>query len=191
MFDDDSWDVLAPFQELAKECLRSLRIASALYQDVQDRPVLIYRPPEIVALALDRQKHLIQVPFVAWLRTSAPQLIGIGLPELPAPLADGLICDDDSTGKQHFFHIAVAQAKTEVQPDTMADDLGRETVVLVAVGEYWCVHPPSISHPTTAQQVDNVPRRKTMTFIGVGRHCCVHAASMPHGTGAAHKRQLS
>jgi hypothetical protein len=37
----------------------------------------------------------------------------------------------------------------------MADDLGWESVVLVAVGENWCVHPPSISHSTAAQQVDN------------------------------------
>jgi hypothetical protein len=51
------------------------------------------------------------------------------LPKLPAPLVDSLIRDDDSTGKQQFFDIAVAQAETEVQPDTMADDFGLETVV--------------------------------------------------------------
>jgi hypothetical protein len=37
----------------------------------------------------------------------------------------------------------------------MADDFSRATVVLVAVSKYWRVHPPSISHPTATQQVDN------------------------------------
>jgi hypothetical protein len=44
------------------------------------------------------------------------------LPKLPAPLADGFIRDDDTTGNQQFFNIAVAQAETAVQPDTVADD---------------------------------------------------------------------
>jgi hypothetical protein len=148
---NDSWDILTPFQELAKESLRGLLIASALYQNVQDSPVLIDGPPEIVAPALDREKHLIQMPFVAWLRASTPELMGIGLSKLPAPLPDGFIRDDDATGKQLFFHIAVAHAETEVQPNPMANDLGRETVVLV-LGSRSCVHETSIAHQMGAGQ---------------------------------------
>ena len=98
--------------------------------------ILIDGPPQIVPFAVDREKHLVQVPFVARSGTPATELIGIRLPELPAPLPDGFIRHDDPTGEQEFFHIAVAEAEAEIEPDAMADDLSRETMVCVRVG--WC-----------------------------------------------------
>ena len=41
------------------------------------------------------------------------------------------------------------------QLDAVADALDREAMVLGAVGESWCVHPPSISHTPTAPRVDS------------------------------------
>ena len=93
--------------------------------------VLIDGPPEIVPCPIDREKHLIQVPLVARPGTSAPELIGIRLAKLPAPLPDGLIGHDDATGEQELFHIAVAEAEPEIEPDAMADDLSRKPVILV------------------------------------------------------------
>src|SRR5512132_4201270 len=107
--------------------------------------VLIDGTPEIVALAFDRQTHLIQVLFVPGSRASAPELIGILLPELPAPLADRFIRDDDAACKQQFFNIAVAQAEPVVQPNPMADDLSWETMVLVTGGRGG-VHEMSMAH---------------------------------------------
>jgi hypothetical protein len=49
-------------------------------------------------------------------------------------LADGFVGDDDCTGKQQLFDITVAQAEAVIQPNTVADDLGRETVVFIRVG---------------------------------------------------------
>jgi hypothetical protein len=147
--------VLAPCEQLPEEFLRGLLVAAALHQDIQYMAVVIHGPPEIVPLTTNREKHLIQVPLVT--RSGAPpaELIGIGLPKLLAPLPNRFVRDEDATGEQQLFDIAIAQAKVEVYPDTVADDLGRETVVLLAVGEYWCVHPPSISRLTADQQVDN------------------------------------
>ena len=54
-----------------------------------------------------------------------------------------------------FFDIAVTETKAEAEPNAMAHDVGRETVVLVAVGGYRGVHATSISHLTVAQQVDH------------------------------------
>jgi hypothetical protein len=108
-----------------------------------------------MALPVDRQKHLIQVPFIAWLGASPTELIGVLLPGLAAPFPDGLVGHDHAADEQEFLHITVAEAEPIVQPYAMADDFGGETVVLVAVGRYWCVHTTSISHPTAAQQVDN------------------------------------
>jgi hypothetical protein len=61
------------------------------------------------------------------------KLIGILLAELAAPLQDRFIGPDDAMGEQQLFAIAVAEAETEVQPDTRADDLGWKMVVLVTL----------------------------------------------------------
>jgi hypothetical protein len=58
------------------------------------------------------------------------------LPELLAPLADRLIRDDHPAGEQEFFDIAIAEAKTEIEPYCVADDLDWEAVVLIGVDRW-------------------------------------------------------
>jgi hypothetical protein len=41
-----------------------------LHQNIEDVVILIDGSPQVMALAIDRKEHLIQVPFVAWLGTS-------------------------------------------------------------------------------------------------------------------------
>ena len=86
--DDDAWSVLAPLEELAEESLRSLLVAPALHQDIEDLAILIDRPPEIVPLTTNREKDAV------------PKLIRIWLAELPTPLADRFIGHDDATGER-------------------------------------------------------------------------------------------
>jgi SOS-response transcriptional repressor LexA len=92
------------------------------------------------------------VPLIAWLGTSAPQLIGVLLAKLATPSSDRLVGHDHATDEQEFLHIAVAEAEPVVQPDAMADNFGRKAVVLIAVGG-WCVHTTSMSHHAQAVQV--------------------------------------
>jgi hypothetical protein len=66
----------------------------ALQQDVQHVAVLIDRPPQVVEILVDRKKDLIQMPLITWLGPPAPQLIGVSVAKLQAPLADGLIGHD-------------------------------------------------------------------------------------------------
>jgi len=75
-----------------------------------------------------------QVPFVAWLRASVPQLISVVLPKLQTPLADGFMGDVDPALEQQLLHLAVTQREAVIEPDPMADDLAGEAVVLVAFG---------------------------------------------------------
>lgn len=157
--DEHARDVLAPLEQLPKELLGRCFIATALHEHIEHSPVLIHGPPEIMPFAVDGEEDFIQMPLISRPRTPASELIGIGLAECPTPFTDGLIGDDDAAREQEFFHIAVAEADAERQPQRMADDLSWESVVLVAVGEHWCVHQPSISHPTAAQQVDNTIER--------------------------------
>jgi hypothetical protein len=61
-----------------------------------------------MALPINRQKHFIQVPFVAWLGASTLQLIRVVLPKLQTPLANGIMGDVDPAFAQQFLHVAVA-----------------------------------------------------------------------------------
>src|SRR5215475_10168859 len=83
---DDPRHILQALQQLAEKLLRRLFVAAALHQNIQDMIVLIYRPPQGMAFAMDRQKNLIQMPFVPRLRATAPQPMGGILPKLPTPL---------------------------------------------------------------------------------------------------------
>jgi len=138
--DDDARHVQQALEELAQEFLRGLLVPSALHQDIQDISVLIYRPPEIMPLAFDRQKHLIHMPLVTGPRTAATELIRIRLAKFATPFANGLIGHDDSAFKQDLFDITEAQTEPEVQPDGVADDFHGKAVILIVRGSWWCVH---------------------------------------------------
>jgi hypothetical protein len=144
--DDDSWNVREIFDPLAEELFRSRLIPAALHQDIKDVAVLIDGTPEIVACAVDPDKHLVQVPCVPRSRTSASPLIGILLHELQTPLTDRFLRHNDPRGEQELFDIALAEAKTEVQPDTIADNLRGEAVVFRAVGWNSSVHATIMAH---------------------------------------------
>jgi hypothetical protein len=85
--------------------------------------VLINRPPQVVLLAIDRDEDLIEVPLVAEAWPPAAQLLGVGLPELAAPLADALLGHRHPALGQELFDVAVAEGEAEVEPDGVADDL--------------------------------------------------------------------
>jgi hypothetical protein len=60
--------------------------------------------------------------------------LGIILPKLQTPLADGLVGHVDAALEQEFLHVTIAQREAIIEPDSMADDLAGEAVVLVAFG---------------------------------------------------------
>jgi hypothetical protein len=132
--DNCSGDVGQPLKQLTEELLGSFLIPTTLPQEIKHVPVLINGSPPIVILALDRQKHLIPVPFIAGPRTATMELSGIVLAKLAPPFADGFIRDDHAAFKQQFFDIPEAQAETKVEPDGVANDLDRKAVVLIARG---------------------------------------------------------
>src|SRR5262249_37008319 len=87
-----------------------------------------------MALTVDRQKYFIQMPFIARLRATTTQPIGVILPKLPAPFADGFVGHRDTALEQEFLHVAIAQGEAIVEPDAMTDDLAGKAVVLVTLG---------------------------------------------------------
>src|SRR5262245_26284434 len=74
------------------------------------------------------------MPFIPSARPSALELVGVVLSKLQTPLADGLMGHGDAALKKDLLHVTLAEREAIIEPDTMADDLAREAVVLVAFG---------------------------------------------------------
>src|SRR5499427_4131186 len=87
-----------------------------------------------MAFAMNRQKHLVQIPLVSWLGASTLQSIGIVLAKLQTPLADGFMGDVDTAFEQQLLHVTIAQREAVIEPDPMADDLAGKAVIFVALG---------------------------------------------------------
>ena len=132
--DDDSRDVPTGVEQLPKELLGGCFVTATLDQNIETMALLIDPPPEVVTLTIDGEDHLIGMPLITGLRTPMAELIGILLAEFTTPFPDRFVRDEHTANEQACLHIAIAEAEVVIQPDPMADDLGRETVVLVAVG---------------------------------------------------------
>jgi hypothetical protein len=142
--DDHPRHVGQAFEQLAEELLRGLLVPATLDENVQHVAVLIHGTPQVMPDPINGEKHLVQVPFIPWPRSPAPELIGIGLSEFPAPLPYCFVGDDDSAGEQQLFHIPLAQAEAAVEPDAMADDLSRKPMMFVWGGRRGGVHGRSL-----------------------------------------------
>jgi hypothetical protein len=125
----------------------------------EDMTVLVDAAPQVVALAMDGEKYLIQVPCVVRSGTPAAQSVGIRLPELSALISDRFIGQDDAAFGHDFFNVPVAEAKAKVRPDTMADNLGREPMTLVWIGCWGWIHVASMPHEGKAGKVRTFPRK--------------------------------
>ena len=75
---DHTGHVLQPFEQLLEEPPGRLGIASALHQDVEHGTVLVDRPPQVVLLAANAEKDLIQMPFVARSWSATLECVGEG-----------------------------------------------------------------------------------------------------------------
>ena len=96
--------------------------------------------------ASDLHHDLVEVPFISRARQPAADLVGERLAELQRPLLYRLVADHDAARGQQFVHHAQAQGKAEVEPDGVADDLGREPVAGIA-GTSGRGHPVRLPDP--------------------------------------------
>ena len=78
-------------------------------ENIQDVASLIDRPAEVMPFALEGHKHLVHVPCVARVGTSATEVVGIVLPKRAIPLPDGFIGHGHPAGKSRFFDIPIIE----------------------------------------------------------------------------------
>jgi hypothetical protein len=125
---DLQWFGTLATQESSKESLCRTLITMRLNQNIEDVAILIHGTPEILLLAIDSNKDLIQIPVVAEPSLSSLQFPGIVRTELLTPLSNRLIRDDDSTFGEKILDISETHAEAMVGPDRIADNLARETI---------------------------------------------------------------
>lgn len=86
--------------------------------------------PYGVSCAIDLQHYLITMPWVTWRCTATTPLVRTLLPTFLAPLTHCFIRHHNPTCGTPFIYITVAQRKTEIQLDSVAQDLGGKTMTL-------------------------------------------------------------
>lgn len=94
----------------------------------------IDRPPRVHTSALDQDLHLVQIPPAGRSESEAAEIAGEHEPELDHPAPDALVGGLDAALGQELLHVAVAEGEAQVQPDSVADDLGWELVASVRDG---------------------------------------------------------
>ena len=68
------------------------------------------------------------MPLVAGTGQPPADLVREALAELERPLPHGFVAHEDAASGQHLLDHPQAQREAEVEPDRVADDLGREAV---------------------------------------------------------------
>ena len=72
-------------QQSAEESPRCTRVPTGLYEEVDQVTVLVDRPPQILALTVDRHEHFVQEPGVSESTLASLQPPGVIGAELPLP----------------------------------------------------------------------------------------------------------
>ena len=130
--DQSSRDTALIVQQLPKESDGCSPIPVRWHEDVQDVTVLVDGAPQILLATLDRDKHLVEMPGISHPTAPPPPLPGVDRTEPLAPLPNRLVGDRHASLCQEIFSIAEAEAESIVEPDRVADDVGWESISVIA-----------------------------------------------------------
>jgi len=108
--------------QFAHQFERCPLVSPGLNQDIQDFSLTIDSTPQIHALAIDCDKHLVEMPSRIWSWSRASKLVCISQTELYRPAPDALIGDVYAALGEHIFDIAKAEGKPEIEPDGVLDN---------------------------------------------------------------------
>ena len=127
------WCALLPLQELAKEPFGRMGIQISLNQDIDHVPVLVYGAPQIVPLPSGIHEDLVQLPYISQATAAMSEGSRELRAELPRPLANSLVGDENTTFGQKVLDVSETQTESVIQPHCVTDDLRRESVSMLEV----------------------------------------------------------
>ena len=94
-------------------------------------------------LTVDFDKDFIDVEGIAIATMLLLQSPGVNSTELDTPESNRFAADRDASFCQQILNISVTQVEAIVQPDSVGNDFGRESVALI------CIHLPSLTIPAS------------------------------------------
>src|SRR5271167_1201503 len=119
-------------QELAHQLQRGVLVSLGLDQHIEDLAFGVDGTPEIHHPAFNFQINLIKMPGRMRLWPALSQFSRDGRSEMVHPAPDGLVGNGDPALRQQVLDVAQAEREPKVQPNRLANDLGRESVSGVA-----------------------------------------------------------
>ena len=125
--------------------------------------MLVDRPPQVVGRAVDLDEHLVEVPLVAGAGPAAAQPVGVGLPELGAPLPDRFVGDHDAALRASAPRPRESSAGTGDTATRSGDDLHRVPVTFVQRRR--AIHQPRMVHTVT--QRPSTPDATNLTMPSI------------------------
>jgi hypothetical protein len=133
---------VAPYQPF-KEAFGRRSVTTGLQEYIYYFAILIHSTPEVVLLAVDFDENFINVESIAVASVLSLQSACVNGTELDAPKADRFAGDRDAAFCQQVFDISMAQIEAIVEPDSVGDDVGRESVSFV------CIHTPILPNSSS------------------------------------------
>tara|TARA_B100001013_G_C24516324_1_gene405089 strand:- start:92 stop:442 length:351 start_codon:yes stop_codon:yes gene_type:complete len=106
-----------------EEAFGGFAISPERHQNIDHVSILIHRSPQIVSLAPDRDKELVNMPDVAQaslLPAHTPSIVGA---KLAAPSPNRLIGDGDPSLGEQVLDVSKAEGEAVIKPHRVADNL--------------------------------------------------------------------
>ena len=127
-------------QQLSHQFQRGLLVSPALNQDIQHLSLAVDGTPQIHALAIDGDKHFVEMPSPIRAGARPSKLVCISQTEIHRPALDALIGNVYVALGEHIFDIAKAEGKPEIQPDGVLDHHRWKSVA--GIGDF--LHPATL-----------------------------------------------
>ena len=129
---------IIPYQPF-EEALSRSSVPLSLKADINHLAILINSAPQVVLLTIDLHEHFVEVECIAVASVFPLQSSSVYRTKLDAPQANCLSADGNTSLCQKVLDIAVTEVEAVVKPDSIADDVPRESVTLISI------HPPILT----------------------------------------------
>jgi hypothetical protein len=114
-----------------EESLSRIAVPARLQKYIDHLTVLVNSSPQIVLFTLNFHEYFIYIESVTIALVISTKSLGEFGAELRAPKADGLIAHRNTTLGQQILNISMTQIESVVEPNSVANYRGRESMALI------------------------------------------------------------
>ncbi len=119
------------FEQAFEESLSRITVPARLQKYIDHLTVLVNSSPQIVLFALNFHEYFIYIERITVALVFSTEPSGEFGSEFRAPKPDGFIAYGDAPLGEQILDIPVTEIESVVEPNGVADDIGRESVTFV------------------------------------------------------------